>query len=210
MKKISDEKLIAEKIENSPYKEVLKSLEVPIFLLEYKSGEYIFAPWEENSLFQIVCQGEISIYYVRDDGSTYSLAQGSEAYCIGEMEVFGKSDSTVFTQAISDVLCLSFSISENREILMNNNLFLQTICQNMSKKLATITIRDAMPSSLNERVLNYLRYKCDNHSFKGMEKMAFHLHCSVRQLQRIMNEFEKEGLVKKLGKGSYQLEYRNE
>ena len=50
-----------------------------------------------------------------------------------------------------------------------------------------------------------MNYKYDDRSFKGIEKMSFQLHCPARQLQRIMNEFEKQGVVKKTGKGAYKL-----
>ena len=50
-----------------------------------------------------------------------------------------------------------------------------------------------------------MNYKYDDRSFKGIEKMSFQLHCPARQLQRIMNEFEKQGVVKKTGKGANKL-----
>ena len=50
-----------------------------------------------------------------------------------------------------------------------------------------------------------MNYKYDDRSFKEIEKMSFQLHCPARQLQRIMNEFEKQGAVKKTGKGAYKL-----
>lgn len=50
-----------------------------------------------------------------------------------------------------------------------------------------------------------MNYKYDDRSFKGIEKMSFQLHCPARQLQRIMNEFEKQGVAKKTGKGAYKL-----
>ena len=42
------------------------------------------------------------------------------------------------------------------------------------------------------------------------EKTAFQLHCSERQLQRIMNEFQSKGMIKKIGKGTYQIKTREE
>ncbi len=64
---------------------------------------------------------------------------------------------------------------------------------------------DAAPASLTERVLSYMKYKCDDETLKGIEEAAFHLHCSARQLQRILNQGEAAGVVKKLGKGTYRL-----
>lgn len=205
MKRIMDEEMITARMKDNPYCEFLQDLKIPVFLIEYMAGEFVSAPWEENALFQIVSSGTVDIYYVRDDGSRYSLAQGSEAYCLGEMELFDKSDMSVFAQAVTDVICLAFSISENRDYLFQNNQFLRMVCRNMSVKLSAITMRDAASSSLAERVWNYMNYKCDDRSFKGIEKMSFQLHCSARQLQRIMNEFEKQGVAKKAGKGAYKL-----
>ncbi len=53
----------------------------------------------------------------------------------------------------------------------------------------------AAPASLTERVMSYMKYKCDNETLKGIEQAAFHLHCSARQLQRILNQSEAAGLV---------------
>lgn len=63
----------------------------------------------------------------------------------------------------------------------------------------------AAPASLTERVMSYMKYKCDNETLKGIEQAAFHLHYSARQLQRTLNQSEAAGLVKKLGKGTYKL-----
>ena len=106
----------------------------PLFLVAYEAGEFIAAPWKPQALFQIVCQGEISIYYVRDDGSKYSLAQGSEAYCLGEMALFEEDNTTVFAQAVTDVICLAFLIAGNEEKLLASNQFLLLICKNIAGK----------------------------------------------------------------------------
>lgn len=40
---------------------------------------------------------------------------------------------------------------------------------------------------------------------KRSEREAFHLRCSTRQLQRILNQFEQQGKVVKMGKSAYRL-----
>lgn len=77
MKRITEKKRVADMVAASPCRSLLEELAIPLFLAAYKAGEFISAPWEQQTLFQIVCQGELSIYYVRDDGSRYSLAQGA-------------------------------------------------------------------------------------------------------------------------------------
>ena len=68
-----------------------------------------------------------------------------------------------------------------------------------------MTTLDASPSSLSERVISYMKYKCNDGILKGVEQAAFRLHCSARQLQRVLNQSESAGLVKKTGKGTYKL-----
>ena len=104
------------------------------------------------------------------------------------------------------MLCLVFSVAGNEENLLANNQVLRLICRNMSDKLLAATMCDAVSSSLSERVWNYMQFKCENGILKGLEKTAFQLHCSERQLQRIMNGFQSKGMVKKIGKGTYQIE----
>ena len=55
-----------------------------------------------------------------------------------------------------------------------------------------------------------MTYICEDNTIKGVEKNAYQLHCSARQLQRILNSLEKEGRVKKLGKGKNILSSKKE
>ena len=64
---------------------------------------------------------------------------------------------------------------------------------------------DAAPASLKQRVLIYMKYKCSKEELKGLQQAAFHLNCSARQLQRILNQYEADGIVTKTGKGAYKL-----
>ena len=97
-----------------------------------------------------------------------------------------------------------------KEKLLANNQFLLLICKNIAGKLSAAMMRDAVSSSISERVWNYMQFKCENGILKGLEKTAFQLHCSERQLQRIMNEFQSKGMIEKIGKGTYQIKTREE
>ena len=77
------------------------------------------------------------------------------------------------------------------------------VCQSLTDKMAAITALNAAPGSLSDRILSYMRYKCPGGILKGIEREAFRLHCSARQLQRILNELERQGKLIKIGKGTY-------
>lgn len=207
MEKIYDPQAVAAWVEKSRYRLVLESWKPQLLLHRYEKGELVTSPMPEEQWFQVVVQGSLNIYFIRDDGGCYSLSTGKTDYILGDMDLFHSSKSSIYTEAAEPLLCLALSIDRNREGLLADNLFLQMICRSLTKKMAAITALDAAPGSLSERVLSYMRYKCPDGKLKGLERESFHLHCSARQLQRILNQLEQQGKVVKTGKGTYCLNF---
>ena len=174
-------------------------------MINYEKGELVSSPFRDEFLFQIVEKGSINIYFIRDDGTRYALSKGMTDYFLGDMDIFYPRSSNIYAEAAECLTCISFSIEKNREMLLSNHQFLALVCESLSNKIGMMTTIDAAPASLTERVLSYMKYKCTDGTLKGIEKAAFHLHCSARQLQRILNQSESAGLVKKTGKGTYRL-----
>lgn len=183
----------------------MQGLQDDLFVVWYEKGEFAASPLSNADLFQIVVEGTLRIYYIRDDGSVYSLANGEKDYLLGVMAPFQQEPGSVYAQANEALTCLALPISENREKLLSNCQFLQLICKSLTEKFEVITKLDAAPATLKQRVLTYMQYKCENGLLSGVENAAFRLNCSSRQLQRILNQYEAEGVVKKLRKGAYQL-----
>ena len=159
----------------------------------------------DDPLFQIVIHGVLNIYFIRDDGSVHSLSNGGKNYLLGEMELFSSGVGNVYAEASTDLACLSLSIKRNKELLLQSNDFLRMVSSSLVKKMETITAFDAAPAGLKERLLIYMRFMCPGMEIKGLQKAAFRLNCSVRQLQRIFNAYEKQGVVVRIGKGAYRL-----
>ena len=188
MERIYDKKKIINCIAKSKYHAVLDSLNIDFYLTKYEKGELVSSPFQNEFLFQIVEQGSINIYFIRDDGTRYSLSNGTTDYFLGDMDIFYPKSNNIYAEAAERLTCISFSIEKHREILLSNNKFLELICNSLSAKIGTMTTIDAAPTSLTERVMSYMKYKCHNETLKGIEQAAFHLHCSTRQLQRILNQ----------------------
>lgn len=205
MKKSYEKILIESCLKKTKYQSNIKNLREFLFVARYNKGEFVTSPLQKEQLFQIVVEGSLNIYYIRDDGSVYCLSNGQQDYLLGEMEIFGRETGNVYAEANEDLVCLALSIDELREKLLTDCLFLQLICQSLTQKLEIITTMDAASSSLKQRVLTYMRYKCPRGELKGLHQAAFRLNCSVRQLQRILNQYESEEIVRKTGKGSYKL-----
>ena len=205
MERIFDKKKVAACIAKSKYHSILDTMDIDFYLINYEKGEFVSSPIQNESLFQIVEQGSINIYTIRDDGTRYALSNGTTDYFLGDMDIFYPRSGDVYAEAAERLTCIAFSIEQNRETLLSNNGFLALICSSLSAKIGTMTTMEAVPASLTERVMSYMKYKCDHGTLKGIEQAAFHLHCSARQLQRILNQSEHAGLVKKTGKGTYKL-----
>lgn len=205
MERIYDKEKIAACIAKSKYHDVLDSLDIDFYLIKYEKGEFVSSPFQNEPLFQIVEQGSINIYFIRDDGTRYSLSNGTADYFLGDMDIFYPKSSNIYAEAAENLTCISFPLEKYKDTLLSNNKFLLLICNSLAAKIGAITTIDAAPASLTERVISYMQYKSNNKTLKGIEQAAFHLHCSTRQLQRILNQSETTGLVKKIGKGTYQL-----
>lgn len=205
MKRFYDKALIETYLKQTKFESVISDLQKHLFVVQYEKGEFVTMPLQKEHLFQIIIQGSVSIYFIRDDGSVYSLANGRKNDLLGEMEIFPHQPNNVYAEASDDVICLALSIETSKNALLENCRFLQLICESLTRKMESITTIDAAPASLKQRVLTYMKYKCSKGELKGLRETAFHLNCSTRQLQRIFNQYEAEGIVIKTGKGSYKL-----
>lgn len=205
MKKIYDKTLIETYLKQTKYESIMRSLQEHLFVVKYEKNEFVTMPLQQVHLFQIIIQGTVSIYFIRDDGSVYSLATGRENDLLGEMEIFQHQPNNVYAKANDDVICLALSIEASKGALLEDCQFLRLVCESLTQKMESITTLDAAPASLKQRVLIYMKYKCSKGELKGLQQAAFHLNCSDRQLQRILNQHEADGIVTKTGKGTYKL-----
>lgn len=203
MKRFYDIALIETYLKQTKYEAIMSGLQEHLFVTQYEKGEFVTMPLQKEHLFQIIIQGSVSIYFIRDDGSVYSLANARKDDLLGEMELFPHQLSNVYTESNDDVICLALSIETSKGALMENCQFLRLICESLTQKMEAVTTIDATPASLKQRVLTYMKYKCHKGELKGLQQAAFHLNCSPRQLQRILNQYEADGIVIKIGKGSY-------
>ena len=60
------------------------------------------------------------------------------------------------------------------------------------------------PEDLRDRTVYYLEH-ADHQTLKGVASAASYLHCSGRQLLRILKILQEEGTVIKTGRGTYRL-----
>ena len=58
---------------------------------------------------------------------------------------------------------------------------------------------------LEERLLHYMDHICENRTLSQIGNAAAYLHCSRRQLQRLLKKFAESGVLVKEERGHYRL-----
>lgn len=134
MKRFYDKALIETCLKQTNYESIMNGLQEYLFVVKYEKNEFVTMPLQQERLFQIIIQGAVSIYFIRDDGSAYSLTTSRENELLGEMELFQHQTSNVYAEAKDEVICLALSIEASKYALLKNCRFLQLVCESLTKK----------------------------------------------------------------------------
>lgn len=199
--KVECEKVI-EKLELEKYFDT-QNLEFQIY--QHEKGELLCQPCKSDDRLQIVIEGTVNIYHIRDDGSKYFIAMNEGIYLLGDMEFMSPAPYIYFAEAVTPVTAAVLSLKKYRNVLKQDVKFMNLIAAALAAKLGIAANGESVSASLEDRILNHMKYHCENGILKGLGKTAFRLHCSERQLQRILNHLEDERIVGKCGKGTYRL-----
>ncbi|WP_274941765.1 Crp/Fnr family transcriptional regulator [Chordicoccus furentiruminis] len=178
MKRTFDKQVLLQLCQKAHLDTILDPDKIGFFGCVYKKGEYLCQPCEEEHHLQIVVEGQVSIYHIRDDGAKYSLTLGSGVFLLGDMEFYQPSPPLFFAEAMTETVSIVIPLAQYGDALKHDVRFLNFLVGVLSQKLFTIVCSDAANASLTDRVLNHLKYHCENGLLYGLEKSVFQLHCS--------------------------------
>ncbi len=205
MKRIENEEECEKAIKKSEIEKYFDTKNLEFQICQYEKGEYLCQPYSLDDRLQIVIEGTVNIYHIRDDGSKYFIAMNEGIYLLGDMEFMNPAPCIYFAEAVTPVTAVVIFLKQYRNLLKLDIKFMNLIASALSEKLAMAANGEAVSVPLKERILNHMRYHCENGILRGLGKTAFRLHCSERQLQRILNNLEAEKVISKCGKGTYRL-----
>ena len=172
---------------------------------QYAAGELLCSP--NNSLKDIlfIIEGSVKIYSIHEDGSLTSVRLESYPAILGDIEYVIKDFHTLFVEAHTDVVCLVLSVSRYRDILDQDPDFLHLLLSSIAYKFSSFSTLHRQNITVEDRLLMYMETFCEDGILSGVEEATMQLHCSRRQLQRILKKFCDENKIKKTKKGTYQL-----
>lgn len=174
-------------------------------LVEFEKGEILNDPLQPLSCFYIIVRGSVSIYHLTEDGSIRYISKAASGTLLGDMEFSGAGNQSFYIEAAETVLCLTMPFRENLEVLENDPVFLRFVLIQLAGKLSLSAVMTASAQTLEEKVLFFLRKVQPDHAILSVNHALQALHCSRRQLQRVLKKLCDEGLIIKIGRGCYRL-----
>ena len=176
-----------------------------LWLLMFEKGELLTHPLNPLDQFLIVIEGHIIIYSLTHEGNVRYIDRGCSGMLLGDMEFSGAIGGMLYTEAVAQVLCLSVPFQENRQALEKDPVFLRFVLSQLAGKLSLSSQIDTMEKTLSEKLLLYLRKIEPTHAIHSVNEAIQILHCSRRQLQRVLKKLCDEGVLIKSGRGCYLL-----
>lgn len=204
MKRIFDSDLLTFYLKKHHISSFFDTPDLPFSLYQFEKGERLDMLNPEEYLSFLV-EGSIEISANRSDGTNYPIGCLDDFTCIGDMEFCGKRDDAHQIEARTTALCVVLPLASTKETLLLDNRFLRYLLTSVTEKLMLYSSSQSNYASLEEAFLAYLSNRCPDQTFSGVEKMAMQLHCSRRQLQRVLKKLLTEGKLVKLSKGRYRL-----
>ena len=203
MKKIYDKKLI-DKIKKEYCIEDYFSNNYEFIIIEYEENETIINPLEKTQYIQFVIEGTLLISFIDQDGRQTIVSQSEELCILGDMEFVDDLNPMFFAEAKTKVKTLALSLKEYKEKLNQDFQFLHTLLNSIASKLKQSSTNQFVYQSVEERFLYYMNYYCGG-SLSSIEEAISYLHCSRRQLQRVLKKLCDEEIIIKEGKGKYKI-----
>ena len=174
-------------------------------LVQFDKGEILNNPLQLLSCFYIIVRGSVSIYHLTEDGSIRYISKAASGTLLGDIEFSGAGNLSLYIEAAETVLCLAVPFRENQSVLENDPVFLRFVLGQLAAKLSLSAVMTASAQTLEEKLLFFLRKVQPDHAIYSVNYALQPLHCSRRQLQRVLKKLCDEGLVVKTGRGCYRL-----
>ncbi len=202
MKKIYQSQVVQHYLEEYPIHHLFDH-SYDFYVIQYEKGENIIHSMNYTKMFQFVIKGSVSVYRINFDGKQQFISESDDFMILGDLEFIRKEKPTFFAEASSEVEVLALDFEKNREKLNQDNRFLHCLLDSLATKMVRNTSYDLIHESVEEKLFYYIKYFCPNQELDQVSRAAKNIHCSRRQLQRVLKDCCDKGTLVKIGKGKY-------
>lgn len=179
-------------------------------LVFYQKDETIYAFEDAPQYLYLLVKGSVRIVVPDVGGNDTSVTTLCDCTLFGEIEYLLRCPAVSTASAHSDAYCIRLPFAENETLLQNDCRFYRHTSRILAERMTlvnTATIQKArLP--LAKRLARYLlEHYDDSDEISDLKPMCEILHCSYRQLLRVLKQFCRMGaLAKDSRRGIYHLE----
>ncbi|HDN2510755.1 MULTISPECIES: Crp/Fnr family transcriptional regulator [Providencia] len=178
-------------------------------LIHIKAKEYLIFQDSKISHLYFLVKGKLQVERYETNGNKVVFSFENAFSILGDLELFQDDDehdriyNTIQAVTDADLLAIPLSIIRKKEI--NSPLFLQFICQHLSKKLYNASqLHSSASYSVEYKLRRYLSFVEKqygvNFKLENRESLAAMLGVSVRQLNRTLSKLITDKLIELKGK----------
>ncbi|SMP56127.1 Crp/Fnr family transcriptional regulator [Anoxynatronum buryatiense] len=184
--------------------EIMKAFE----LFEADAGDLLCCPGETLNQLILLVQGKLKIYRTLENGKQFLLRFNNPLGVIGDMEAFSDYEVQTFVEVVQPSQLLMVPQSAVAAHGSNNPQVLRFIIRHLSHKLYTISNASSLNLlyPLENRLASYLvstistdggsRFAAEIKT-SSVTEIAHLLGASYRHMNRVIRQFEMEGLVER-------------
>lgn len=202
MKVIQDKELLKKLYKDQKLQDIFSTVPRNMKIIEYEKDELIAQPLKQLTSFIFLVDGSVKIYGIDNDARIINVQSSTENTFLGEMEYDGFVSYPFYVQANDVVLTIDIPFKENRRSFENDLKFYKYRIHQLATNLSNSAKINIIAKSLQERLIQY--FKDNNNYIDSVNETMINLHCSRRQLQRVLAKLLETNQVVKIGKGRYQ------
>lgn len=203
MNKLDDNYLLNKYISNTGILKIfLQDMSKYIDLFSFDKGDFLINEGECSNYLYFLVSGNLKVFSHSTSGKVMSLSHFNSFEIIGETCSLWGNIPTASVQATTSGYCLAISMNY-RDILLNDVTFLRFTCENLGKRLSSLTNNTCVIlfDSLESRLASFILKTQKNGVFRcNLTECAEALCTSYRHLLRVINIFCNESRLTKLGK----------
>ena len=173
----------------------------------YNKGDMVVVPYQTLSHLLFVVEGSAIVYTLLEDGTHVPVAEIGKGTLLGDMEFYTGESSGNYVEATGRLVCLGLSLSEYHGALDRDVKFLHALLHSFYRKLI-LADTDFFSENIEDRVIDYMGTLNSAGEMYSVSSALYALHCSRRQLQRVLKKLCDSGQIIRLGKGHYRLNPR--
>ncbi|MEQ5725402.1 MULTISPECIES: Crp/Fnr family transcriptional regulator [unclassified Providencia] len=211
MKKITSSEKIEEyftlyQLDKILSEETIKSAK----LLKIDTSEYLISQNDKINFIYFLVAGKLQVERYEINGEHVIFSFENAFSVIGDLELFQNNDSKknrIYStiQAITECYLLAFPLQVIQKKELNSPIFLQFICQHLSKKLFNASqLHSSSSFSAEYKLRRYLIFAESQYGsefkLENRDSLAAILGVSVRQLNRTLVKLIERKLIELKGK----------